>query len=251
MFPEYQDHLAYITSADAKSAYEYLVTAATRSGVFELRAARHGYMKNVTFFEGVQRPYAIVPAKKWILFYFRTPRKTHPGLTLDALQKQFAEAGPGQGDEFKVKLQSVPDAQKVVELLGITPQGSLPEFQSADEVDAAGELWEGHVRSVTVNAYERNREARRKCIARHGVNCAVCGMNFESIYGVIGSGYIQVHHLVAIASIGKQYAVDPERDLRPVCANCHAMLHTSNPPLTIEELERSLTIKDRSRVAAI
>jgi hypothetical protein len=241
MFPEYQDHLAYITSADARSAYEYLVNAAIESGVFDLKPARHGYMKNVTFFDGTQRPYAIVPAKEWILFYLRAPRKTHPGLTLDTLRQQFTEAGPGQREEFKLKLVSIIDAQMAAELIGIAPHRSLAEFQSPDEVDSAADLWEGHVRSVTVNAYERNREARRKCIAHHGLSCAVCGMNFESIYGAIGSGYIHVHHLVGIASIGKQYAVDPIRDLRPVCANCHAMLHTSNPPLSIEDLQRSLT----------
>jgi 5-methylcytosine-specific restriction protein A len=28
--------------------------------------------------------------------------------------------------------------------------------------------------------------------------------------------------------------------LRPVCPNCHAMLHTSDPPLEIEDLRQRL-----------
>lgn len=30
--------------------------------------------------------------------------------------------------------------------------------------------------------------------------------------------------------------IDPISDLRPVCPNCHAMLHKKNPPYTIDEL---------------
>ena len=244
MYAEYQEHVAYIASTEAKEAYECIVTTAAKSGVFEPRPVPHGYMKkNVTFFDGAQRPYAVVPAKKWILFYLRTPTKTHPGLTLEALQEKFPDASHGQGEEFKIKLYTVVDASRALALMGITDQRVPIEFQSPDEVVLTEELWEGHVKSVTVNAYERSREARFKCIAHHGLNCAVCGMNFEFVYGAIGAGYIHVHHLVSISSIGTQYAVDPVHDLRPVCANCHAMLHTSTPPLSIEELKRNLTNK--------
>jgi hypothetical protein len=38
--------------------------------------------------------------------------------------------------------------------------------------------------------------------------------------------------------VGPHYALDAEKDLRPVCANCHAMLHTTYPVLTIGELHR-------------
>ena len=240
MFAEYQEHLAYIVSTEAKGAYECIVINAAKSDAFDPRPTPRGYMKNVTFFEGAQKPYAVVPAKRWILFYLRTPTETHPGLTLEALQVDFPDATHAQPQGFKFKLYTVADASKALALMGIMEQRVPSEFQSPDEVCSTGELWEGHVKSVTVNAYERSREARFKCIAHHGVDCAVCGMNFESLYGKIGAGYIHVHHLVSIASIGTNYVVDPVCDLRPVCANCHAMLHTSTPPLSIEELKRNL-----------
>jgi len=41
----------------------------------------------------------------------------------------------------------------------------------------------------------------------------------------------------ALEDIKDEYEVDPINDLRPVCPNCHAMLHRKKPPLTIEELE--------------
>lgn len=64
--------------------------------------------------------------------------------------------------------------------------------------------------------------------------CCVCGFNFEKIYGEIGVGYIEVHHLKPLNEINEKYQVDPVKDLRPVCPNCHAMLHKAN--VSIDEL---------------
>lgn len=96
---------------------------------------------------------------------------------------------------------------------------------------------EGKPRSVTYNTYDRSPFARQSCINHFGYSCAVCGFNFEQAYGAIGSKYIEVHHLNQVADIRAEYLVDPIRDLRPVCANCHRMLHKTRPPLSIEELK--------------
>ncbi len=96
---------------------------------------------------------------------------------------------------------------------------------------------EGAALQVLVNRYERNRMAREQCIALKGCRCAVCGMDFEKVYREIGKGFIHVHHTVPIANIGKNYVVDPEHDLVPVCPNCHAMLHRQDPPYTVAELK--------------
>jgi 5-methylcytosine-specific restriction enzyme A len=61
-------------------------------------------------------------------------------------------------------------------------------------------------------------------------------MDFETKYGALGRGFIHVHHLKELAAIKKSYKVNPAKDLRPVCANCHAMLHRRSPALSIEEL---------------
>lgn len=95
---------------------------------------------------------------------------------------------------------------------------------------------EGSVAKVFVNRFERNRVAREKCIALKGCICSICSMDFEKIYGEIGKGFIHIHHTTPISSIGKGYEVDYEKDLVPVCPNCHAMLHRKNPPYTIDEL---------------
>lgn len=109
-----------------------------------------------------------------------------------------------------------------------------------NEVADAEQLVEGAVRQVIVNAYERNPVARARCIAAHGAVCAVCGFDFSLTYGASASGFIHVHHIRPLASIGVQYEVNPIEDLRPVCPNCHVVIHMANPPNSIGEVKAML-----------
>ena len=101
-------------------------------------------------------------------------------------------------------------------------------------------FWEGSMRQVTVNAYERNPRARRLCIAAHGTSCCVCEFDFGAVYGPAAEGFIHVHHLRPLSDIAEEYQVDPVNDLRPVCPNCHAVIHRRTPPYSIEEVRAML-----------
>lgn len=116
-------------------------------------------------------------------------------------------------------------------------------FSSPDEV---GNLWEGSSKQVTVNAYERNQQARRECIGHYGSACSVCGFDFRVVYGQVGSGYIHVHHIKPISQVNAEYKIDPVADLRPVCPNCHSMLHKKWPePYSIAELRSIMAQAER------
>lgn len=93
---------------------------------------------------------------------------------------------------------------------------------------------------VLANRYERDARARRDCIEHHGLSCAACGFNFEAVYGEIGYGYIQVHHLVPVPLLGPGYELDPLTDLVPLCANCHAVVHMLPEPVSPGELRRMI-----------
>ena len=95
---------------------------------------------------------------------------------------------------------------------------------------------EGKARTITSKTYDRSTLARQACIEYYGYNCAVCGFNFKAAYGDLGATYIEVHHLRQVADVGEEYLINPVEGLRPVCANCHRMLHRRRPPLSIEEL---------------
>ncbi len=102
-----------------------------------------------------------------------------------------------------------------------------------NEVDV---LVEGAKKQIIVNSYERNFKARQICLNHYGHTCSVCKIDFEKVYGIIGKDFIHVHHLKEISDIGETYTVDPIADLKPVCPNCHSMLHQRKPCFTIDEL---------------
>lgn len=111
--------------------------------------------------------------------------------------------------------------------------------QDYGELEKPDEIYEGAKKTVVVNRYERNSEARIQCIKKHGCRCSVCGMDFEKTYGELGKGFIHVHHIVPLSEIGKEYRLNPIEDLVPVCPNCHQMLHRGidGKVLTTEQLK--------------
>src|SRR5262249_62344989 len=95
---------------------------------------------------------------------------------------------------------------------------------------------EGTTRRISVNAYERSREAVLECKARRGTRCIVCGFDFGAVYGDEFVGFIHVHHLRPLSEIGEEYEVDPVADLCPVCPNCHAVIHHGGRLRSVEEV---------------
>jgi 5-methylcytosine-specific restriction protein A len=112
---------------------------------------------------------------------------------------------------------------------------SLSQTEETDLMQHEG-LPEGAVQRVEVNKYERSRINRSICVAAHGSKCMGCSFDFGEKYGQLGRGFIHVHHIFPVSKMGGSYVIDPRRDLIPVCANCHAMLHRRDPPLSLDEL---------------
>jgi hypothetical protein len=81
---------------------------------------------------------------------------------------------------------------------------------------------------------------RAACIAHYGNTCQVCSFNFGKTYGQLGDGFIHVHHIAPLRTVGQRCRVDPINDLIPVCPNCHAMLHWGTNPPSVEQLRRKV-----------
>jgi len=99
------------------------------------------------------------------------------------------------------------------------------ELQLLQSESESGVFIEGRKIQVTSNRYERDPHAREVCIYHYGTRCSSCDFSFGEIYGPPAEGYIHIHHLVPLSTVGPDYVVDPIRDLRPLCPNCHAAVH--------------------------
>ena len=128
------------------------------------------------------------------------------------------------------------------ELRTIIPSPAYTESQQSksvllpDELPSGPVYREGSMQRVLVNAYERNPEAREACIRHYGAACVVCKFSFGEAYGQFAEGFIHVHHIKPLSEIHEDYEVDPIRDLRPLCANCHAAIHIGGECREVEEL---------------
>ena len=240
-FPEYPGWLAYIRDEQVRGALEYLVEQAEQIPGYGARPKAHGYIsRNLQYFDADNSsPYAFTVNRRWLLFYLRLPAQTHPGISVETLQKVFDEVALLQDGQIKFKIRTLADARAAMQL-AFPGLAIATEYSSPDELPEGASYVEGALTVVRVNSFERNQQAREACVRHYGYRCFVCSFSFQNVYGSLGERYIHVHHLVELASIREDYEVDPIRDLRPVCPNCHAMLHRRSPPLTLEELKRKL-----------
>lgn len=122
--------------------------------------------------------------------------------------------------------------------------GIVAEVEEPEDIVSDQLYYEGAIKQITVNVYERNVEARRSCLNYYGTKCCVCNFDFKAFYGLIGEGFIHVHHIKPLVEIGEEYELDPISDLRPVCPNCHAIIHRKKPAYTIEEVKAFVSIPE-------
>ena len=119
-----------------------------------------------------------------------------------------------------------------------------------NELPTTGEL-EGRAIQTITTRYERSRLNREACIQLKGTQCIVCGFDFAEVYGSLGIGYTEVHHLKPVSSIGPDYHIDIASDLAPICANCHAMAHREEPPVPLERLRELVDERRRAQQSGV
>ena len=99
---------------------------------------------------------------------------------------------------------------------------------------------------MSVNAYERSRQAVQACKKLHGTKCVICKFDFGSVYGANFAGFIHVHHLRPLSKIGTEYRVDPATDLCPVCPNCHAVIRHGGQLRSVEKVRHLISREIRT-----
>jgi hypothetical protein len=100
---------------------------------------------------------------------------------------------------------------------------------------------EGRRRLVMHLDRERNQTLiRNKKKMAESLDCEVCGFSFRRVYGSDAADYCEVHHLLPLSEL-EQTTETRLEDLAILCANCHRVVHLSNPPYTLDEVRGMLT----------
>lgn len=197
------------------------------------------------FGKSLKQPFSAYLGEKHLTIYFRAKQEIITK-DLELLNLDFTKPKEkGESGDYFVRIYDKNNIRKLIDFIFIQKleliENSFIIKQNiihADEIDSEIEFSEGKTKKVLVNSYERNTEAREKCIEHFGTNCQVCNFNFQEKFGDLGKNFIHVHHKTEISTIGKEYIVNPIKDLIPVCPNCHSMLHKRKPAFSIEELKK-------------
>ena len=100
---------------------------------------------------------------------------------------------------------------------------------------------EGEVLSRIHRGRERNQRAidrkKQQVLQEMGtLACEVCGFDFKVVYGTLGEGFAECHHIVPLSQLPNRKGTRL-LDLAILCANCHRMIHKSCPMMGIREFK--------------
>jgi hypothetical protein len=106
------------------------------------------------------------------------------------------------------------------------------------------EVAEGNTKLAKHIYKERNQsiiKAKKEYVLQHNgkLVCEICGFNYEIMYGELGKDFCEVHHKKAIADYKEEDSTTID-DLAILCANCHRMIHRTNPLMDLEKFKTKL-----------
>ena len=127
---------------------------------------------------------------------------------------------------------------QVKELIKTGGTSSLPD------IDHSKSIQEGNPRLVAHLRRERNaaivKQKKATVLKTTGMLCCeVCGFDFKEIYGDIGDGVCEVHHIHPLHKSDGNVKTEL-KDLAIICSNCHRIIHLTDPMPSIEKFAKQL-----------
>ena len=109
-----------------------------------------------------------------------------------------------------------------------------PETDSNEQ-----DFLEGEKRAIQTTV--RNTKLRAAAKRKWGVRCYCCGFDFETFYGPRASECAIVHHLKPFTTNNNKQRKTTVKDVRVVCANCHYVIHRTNPPMSVNKMRQLIS----------
>lgn len=142
---------------------------------------------------------------------------------------------------FSLGFNRLSDGSVILALSALQSENNIPpSVPSLPDIDISASVSEGGLRLVSHLRRERKRavvEAKKVAVlsSTGRLSCEVCGFDFSAVYGSIGEGFSEVHHLSPL-SASAESVTTTLADLAVLCSNCHRIIHRSDPMLSVAEL---------------
>lgn len=81
--------------------------------------------------------------------------------------------------------------------------------------------------------------------------CRICRFNFEEVYGSLGRGYAECHHLDPLSERPEAQWTDElktrlDRAIT-LCANCHRVIHRTRPARLVNVIDEAINVRNGIR----
>jgi predicted HNH restriction endonuclease len=123
-------------------------------------------------------------------------------------------------------------------------QSGNDEVGAPDDEEGIEEAAEGTLLTRLHRTRERSRklvdQRKKSALKTHGrLFCEACDFDFSQSYGTDAGHIIDCHHTKPVHTLTEGAKTRLE-DLALLCANCHRVVHSFRPWLTIEQLRERL-----------
>ncbi len=116
----YCEWLDYIENHETKDACRFFVGLAASLKYLECYPVQKGTVKDFRFFDTKgEQPFAFIPNKQWLLFYFRLPAIRSGHYVLEIVRSKFDPVNVNTKGEWTLKLTNIADVQRLWALVGI------------------------------------------------------------------------------------------------------------------------------------
>lgn len=115
-----------------------------------------------------------------------------------------------------------------------TPKEELPQATTPIAIikEDEKEMEEDKTKQLT------KEQIKAECISYYGAICDICGFDYGYTYGEAYEMAIEVHNIKDESHEEILPNTHPIEDLVPICHNCHHILHSHQPALTIEKMRQ-------------
>jgi 5-methylcytosine-specific restriction enzyme A len=122
--------------------------------------------------------------------------------------------------------------------LQASPDNEDDWYDGIEEAEEGRRLTRAHL--VRERSRKLVKAKKAACLKTTGaLRCEACKFEFKDKYGERGQSFIEVHHNLPLYQL-KPGTKTRLEDLHVLCANCHRMIHTKRPWLTLDKLRQCI-----------
>lgn len=182
---------------------------------------------------------------------------------INGMSKYIRTARKGKYTITQLGIDYLKENQETVEYLFGGDFSSQEQLVVAEKLEKAREsgkklliyrenekIQEGELVEKTSTTRKRSQKLRKAAVDYYKkqegeLRCAACGFSFAETYGELGEDFIEMHHEKPLFQYEDEaletYLDEAVKNMKPLCANCHRMIHRNRKNiLTVEQLKEKI-----------